>query len=186
MESESAGGRNVAPAPGRSARSPILHVGYHKTGTTWLQRSFFPRARGLTLVTPLAIRCELLVPSLVAFDPKRARASLLDGCSDRLVVSEEELSGNLHTGGLHGAFSEELAARLHAAFSEGRVLVFIRNQTRMILSAYKQYIKSGGTHRIRRFLQPSRSPHKTPNFSLDPRRGRARSRPRCPTPPRRA
>lgn len=146
---------------------PILHIGYHKTGTTWLQRSFFPRARGISLVPRIAVRREILVPTPVGFDPKRARARLLEGCSGRVVVSEEELSGNLHTGGLHGAFSEELAARLHAIFPEGRVLIVVRNQAKMVTSAYKQYIKSGGTHRIRGFLQPSRSPHKTPNFSLD-------------------
>jgi hypothetical protein len=149
------------------AGPPILHIGYHKTGSSWLQRSFFPRARGISLVERLAVRREILVPSLVAFDPERARARLLEGRSGRLVISEEELSGNLHTGGLHGAFSVELASRLHRCFPEGRVLVFIRNQTTMITSAYKQYIKSGGTHGIRRFLQPARSPHKTPNFSLD-------------------
>lgn len=146
---------------------PILHVGYHKTGSSWLQRQLFPNARGVSLVPRIEIRRNLLIPSPVAFDPERAREALCAGRSGRIVLSEEELSGNLHTGGLHGAFSVEIASRLHRTFPEGHVVVFIREQKTMVASAYKQYIKSGGTRRIRGFLTPAASPHKTPNFDLD-------------------
>ncbi len=149
------------------SNAPILHIGYHKTGSSWLQRVFFPRCRDVALVPRIEIRNQILVPTPVSFDAAAARARLLEGRAGRVVVSEEELSGNLHTGGLHGAFSREIAERLHACLPEGRVVVFIRNQRTMVTSAYKQYIKSGGTHRIQHFLTPSRSPHKTPNFSLD-------------------
>lgn len=148
-------------------QQPILHIGYHKTGSSWLQRQLFPNARDVSLVPRIEIRRQLLVPSPVAFDPERARAQLCAGRSGRLVLSEEELSGNLHTGGLHGAFSVELADRLHRCFPEGHVVVFVREQKTMVASAYKQYIKSGGTRRIRGFLTPAASPHKTPNFDLD-------------------
>jgi hypothetical protein len=150
-----------------SSDPPILHIGYHKTGSSWLQKQLFPNARGVSVVPRIEIRRSLLVPSPLAFDPDRARASLAAGREGRLVLSEEELSGNLHTGGLHGAFSVELAGRLHRCFPDGHVVVFIREQKTMIASAYKQYIKSGGTRSIRGFLTPAASPHKTPNFSLD-------------------
>lgn len=147
--------------------APILHIGYHKTGSSWLQQAVLPQARNVSLVSRADVRRSILIPSPVAFDPAEARRDLLEGRRGRVVVSEEELSGNLHTGGLHGAFSEEIAKRLHASFPDARVVVFIRDQRTMIASAYKQYIKSGGTRRIRRFLAPARSPHKTPNFALD-------------------
>jgi hypothetical protein len=146
---------------------PILHIGYHKTGSSWLQKQLFPNARGVSLVPRIEIRRNLLVPSPRAFDPEQARTALAAGRSGRLVLSEEELSGNLHTGGLHGAFSVELVDRLHRSFPDGHVLVFVREQKTMVASAYKQYIKSGGTRGIRGFLTPARSPHKTPHFSLD-------------------
>lgn len=149
------------------AAPPILHIGYHKTGSSWLQRAVFPRVRNVSLVPRAEIRRNILVPSLVAFDAEEARRRLLEGRPGRVVLSDEELSGNLHTGGLHGAFSKEVAERLRACFPDGRVVIFVRNQRTMIASAYKQYIKSGGTRRIERFLAPSGSPHKTPGFALD-------------------
>jgi hypothetical protein len=155
---------NEGPA---GERPPILHIGYHKTGSSWLQKQLFPNARGVSLVPRIEVRREVLVPGPASFDPETARASLLEGRDGRLVISEEELSGNLHTGGLHGAFSKELALRLHGCFPEGRVVVFVRNQRTMITSAYKQYIKGGGTRRIEGFLRPSKAPHKKPSFELD-------------------
>jgi hypothetical protein len=147
--------------------SPILHVGYHKTGSSWLQEQFFKNARDVAVVARQDIRRCLLVPSPGAFDPNVARAELFAGRRGRLVVSDEELSGNLHSGGLHGAFSLELAERLHRCLPEGRVVIVVRNQLTMIAAAYKQYIKSGGTRRIEGFLEPAKAPHKTPRFSLD-------------------
>jgi hypothetical protein len=146
---------------------PIVHIGFHKTGSSWLQRELLPRAQGVSLVPRREVRECLLVPTLRAFDPADARSRLLGGRAGRVVVSEEELSGNLHTGGLHGAFSKEIAERLHAALPEARVAVFIRSQTAMLAAAYRQYLKSGGTHRIGRFLEPSPAPHKRPRFELD-------------------
>lgn len=147
--------------------SPILHIGYHKTGSSWLQKQLFPNARGVSLVPRIEVRRHILVPGPATFDPETARAALLEGREGQLVLSEEELSGNLHTGGLHGAFSKELAHRLYGCFPEGRVVIFIRNQRTMISSAYKQYVKGGGTRRIERFLRPSKAPHKNPSFELD-------------------
>jgi hypothetical protein len=146
---------------------PILHIGYHKTGSSWLQQQLFPKAEGVSLVPRREIRRELLIPTPLVFDPDRAREKLVAGRSGRLAISEEELSGNLHTGGLHGAFSLEIADRLHRCFPEAQVVIFIREQKSMVAAAYKQYIKSGGTRCIEAFLTPAKSPHKTPNFSLD-------------------
>ncbi len=151
----------------RSDPRPILHVGYHKTGSSWLQEELFPKARGVAVVPRTDLRQNLLMPSPLVFDPDLARANLMAGRRGRLVLSEEELSGNLHAGGLHGAFSRELVDRLHRSFPDGHVVIFVREQKAMVASAYKQYIKGGGTRGIRGFLTPSPKPHKTPNFSLD-------------------
>ncbi len=151
-----------------STSSPhVIHIGYHKTGSSWFQKQLFPRVRNARFVARAEIRRSLLLPSPFAFDPDVARAQLLVGREDRLLLSEEELSGNLHTGGLHGGLSKEIAGRLHRSFPDARIAVFVRNQTTMIASSYKQYIKGGGSRNIRGFLEPSKAPHKIPNFSLD-------------------
>ncbi len=145
----------------------VIHIGYHKTGSSWFQKHLFPRVRNARFVARAEVRRSLLLPSPFAFDPDIARSRLLAGTEDRLLLSEEELSGNLHTGGLHGGLSKEIAGRLHKSFPDSRIVVFVRNQTAMIASSYKQYIKGGGSQNIRGFLEPSKAPHKIPNFSLD-------------------
>jgi hypothetical protein len=149
------------------ASDPIVHIGFHKTGSSWLQRELLPKVRGASVVPRRIVRESLLVPTARAFDAKGVRARLFESQDGRVIVSEEELSGNLHTGGLHGAFSDEIAARLHAVAPEARIVVFLRSQPAMLAAAYRQYLKSGGTHRIEGFLAPSRAPHKRPGFELD-------------------
>ena len=153
--------------PQRGAPRLVLHIGFPKAGSTWLQRELWPRARGARLVPRPVVRREILVPTPQAFDARAARRAVLGRGSDRVVLSEEELVGNLHTGGLHGAMSKEIADRLARAFPDAHVVILLRNQLDLIGSAYKQYVESGGTGSIHRFLRPARSPHKTPNFSLD-------------------
>jgi len=150
-----------------AAPAVVIHVGFHKTGTTWLQQELFPKVRNARLVPRPVIRRELLLPYPFGFDPQAARRGVLGDADGRVVLSEEELSGNLHTGGLHGSMSKEIAERLARAFPDAHVVIFVRSQKEMIASAYKQYVEGGGTGSIHRFLRPSRAPHKTPNFSLD-------------------
>src|SRR5262245_45902008 len=162
-----AGEWGVDSDPRRVAPRIVLHVGFPKAGSTWLQEEVWPRVRNARVVPRPVVRRELLVPSPLAFDPRAARRAILGRGADRVLVSEEELTGNLHTGGLHGAMSKEIAERLARAFPDAHVVILVRNQLDMIASAYKQYVESGGTGSIHRFLRPARSPHKTPNFSLD-------------------
>jgi len=153
--------------PRRGAPRVVLHIGFPKAGSTWLQREFLPRVRNARMIPRTVVRREILVPTPLAFDPRAARRAVLGRDGDRVLLSEEELAGNLHTGGLHGAMSKEIAERLARAFPDAHVVILLRNQLDMIASAYKQYVESGGTGSIHRFLRPARSPHKTPNFSLD-------------------
>lgn len=145
----------------------VVHIGYHKTGSTWLQRELFPKVRNGRLVSRPVIRRELLVPHPFRFDPQAARRNILEAAGGRAILSEEELSGNLHTAGLHGAMSKEIAQRLARTFPDAHIVVFVRDQMDMVASSYKQYVEGGGTGSIRRFLRPAPSPHKTPNFSLE-------------------
>jgi len=153
--------------PRRGAPRVVLHVGFPKAGSTWLQDELWPRARNARPIPRPVVRREILVPSQLAFDARAARRAVLGRGGERAILSEEELVGNLHNGGLHGAMSREIAERLAHAFPDAHVVILLRSQLDMIASAYKQYVESGGTGSIHRFLRPARSPHKTPNFSLD-------------------
>jgi hypothetical protein len=53
-------------------------------------------------------------------------------------------------------------------FPQGRVLIAIREQRRMICSLYRQYVRAGGTLSLRSYLDPPRKGrHSMPSFDLD-------------------
>ncbi|MHA3793012.1 sulfotransferase [Sphingomonas sp. YL-JM2C] len=130
---------------------PLVHIGYHKTATTWFQRCFYPRVEGRRYVPQPLVRRALLDPHALHFDPATARRLLGDGL-DTAILCEENLSGGLHNGGLAGCLSKDVAARIRATLPDARIVVVVRRQADAIASAYVQYVKGGGTHGVERYL----------------------------------
>lgn len=154
-------------------RNAIVHIGFHKTATNWFQRLYYPAVRNFSYIHRKRVRAAFLDVHAFDFDPAQALARLEAPGTDRLILCEEELSGNLHNGGLYGFLSKEVAHRLHATLPEAEIVIFIRSQPEMIGSVYKQYVKEGGTHSPRRYLFPfdfldphGFSPKKTPFFAF--------------------
>lgn len=140
----------------------LLHVGLHKTGTTWLQRRFFDE-RSIGFRLPLHrgrdVKAALITPFPLDFDPAAAAARLIpllrEGGDGTLpVISDERLSGNPHAGAYD---RKEIAERLRAVFPGARVLVVIREQRSMIRSTYKQYVRMGGPNALDEYLHWYRS-----------------------------
>ena len=145
-----------------SPNAPLIHIGYHKTGTTWLQQHLFVNAQsGFT--TPFNksddVAEYIVTPNSFDFKDANAREYMepvlaVAAASGLLpVITSERLSGSPHSGGFD---SKELADRLHSLFPDGRVLIVIREKKSMILSTYKQYVKGGGIGSIRSYLHPPR------------------------------
>jgi len=155
---------------------PIVHIGYHKTATTWLQTHFFPSVRNYRHAGKDALEAAILNEHELAYDPARARAQLLQGEPEpaKLIFSHEAFSGPPHVGGFQGFYATGMAQRLRATLPEARIVVVLRNQIDIVPTAYKQYVRVGGTHRIDRYLHPAtyqrigfHKPRKIPTFSLD-------------------
>jgi hypothetical protein len=133
--------------------APIVHIGYHKTATTWFQRDVYPRARSHRWVPREAARQALLDPFGLAFEPETARRRLFDHADARPpVICEENFSGYIHNGGLHGLMAPEAARRIKATFGAARVVILIRAQPAAIAASYVQYVRGGGTHGPDRYL----------------------------------
>jgi hypothetical protein len=154
--------------------APLVHIGYHKTATNWFQRVFYPSVKNYRYVKRKTVRKAFLFPDAFCFDPEEARRGLFGISKQPPILCEEELSGNIHTGGHGGCFSKDVAERLLKTLPNARIVIFIRNQVDMIASVYLQYIKEGGTHRPKRYLFPRQhlspsgfSPYHTPLFSFD-------------------
>lgn len=152
---------------------PLIHIGYHKTGTTWLQRSVFTRPEtGFgALDEHTDIHDHIVFPHALDFDPQACRAHFqpkfdqifADGKIP--VLSAERLCGNPHSGGYD---SKDIADRLADTFPDGRILIVLREQKSIILSTYKQYIRAGGPCKLRQYLYPpDRGKSRLPLFDFE-------------------
>ena len=141
----------------------LVHIGYAKTATSWLQEHLFANeGTGLGWIRKEAgnpVR-RLIDDDPLDFDAAATRAAidpLLDAVRGRglvPVVSVERLVGHPFSGGYD---SKEIADRIAAVFPEGRVLEVIREQRSMILSTYKQSVRAGSAATVEEFLDPPRS-----------------------------
>jgi hypothetical protein len=154
--------------------SVLIHIGYHKTATSWLQGYLFKHpdspmrtvgkskadapARAIIRTRPLEFDAAAV---RALFEPKLQKitdAGLLP------VVSNERLSGHPSSGGYD---SKEIADRLAAVFPEGRVLIVIREQRSVIQSVYKQYVLAGGPGSFQQFVEvPVDQADRIPGFDF--------------------
>jgi len=126
----------------------LLHVGYPKAGSTFLQRWF-------TAHPQLAYRLGALAGFHDVYDLTRACATADDGSLYR-VTSEELLSApHLHGGpyAMDYRLTEDadiaaaqlrVCAMLAALFPNALVLIVTRGFKSMILSSYSQFVRAGG------------------------------------------
>jgi Sulfotransferase family len=141
--------------------APVLvHIGYHKTGTKWLRAALFEDpSTGYGLISKETRPVRSLVRDRpLDFDPVRTR-SRLDPLIDEAraaglvpVVCWGRLAGHAYSGGYD---CKEIASRLKAVLPDARILVVIREQRGVILSTYKQYVRSGGVCSVEHFLHPA-------------------------------
>lgn len=152
----------------------LIHVGYHRTASSWLQKYLFSHPKsGLRWIGKAKddhpVR-QLIMLRWSEFEPGAVRA-LFDPYLERVrgrgsvpVVSFERLSGHPCSGGYDSAV---IAERLRAVFPEGRVLVVLREQRAAIVSNYKRYVRAGGPATLRDFvLPPSTNNLRVPLFDF--------------------
>ena len=129
------------------ARPLLIHIGYHKTGTTFLQRHLFRIPMGFRpIMDHDAVFAEITRPHALDFRPEALRAGIAARCAEPTkapidVISSEILSGNPFYGGRDSA---DIAHRLAVALPEARILITIREQIAAIASVYMQYLRRAG------------------------------------------
>lgn len=134
---------------------PIVHIGHHKTGTTWLQKSFYPAVTSHRFIDSRVVREALLAPNGLSFDAGRARNLILgEAAGISPLLCDERLSGSYLAGGLHGMVPPEVARRIKATLPDARIVIGIRAQPSMLAACYSQYVKDGGTFGVKHFLFP--------------------------------
>ena len=135
----------------------LVHIGFPKTATTWLQNSVFNN-NDLGFLCPWGNRCGLAIDHFVnanpyVFNPKNvseyfnfSTSNIQDKC---YVISEETLLGDPAKGRYWGKI---VADRLFDTFPKAKILICIREQKSYILSAYKEYVRNGGVYNLERYL----------------------------------
>ena len=134
---------------------PLIHIGYHKTATTWLQERLFIDPLGYVPVMSHAeVSQHIVSPNGLKFDKGSAPALIAQRVADisegRIpIISSEILCGNPFYGGRE---SDVFANRLKMSFPNAKIFISIREQHRMLVSLYMQYLSRGGTLTCERFF----------------------------------
>ena len=158
----------------------LIHIGYHKTGTTWLQNELFVSKN--ETFQPLCVNGagESSLARHFVFDEthnllnpfdsnektiRRELKTILKAKQNRekafFVMSHERLSGNPHSSGFD---SSVIARRIKNVFPKGKILIVLREQKSFVVSNYFQYLSAGGTHGIYKYLNLTYD-GKRPDFS---------------------
>jgi Sulfotransferase family len=109
----------------------LIHIGYHRTGSSFLQTELFP------LIPRVAITPYLEEAERHAADPTLRLA----------IFTDESLSNDLTCDTPH--FAPELARK----FPGARILIGIRSQYSVMRGAYHLYMKTGGTDDYEAFVR---------------------------------
>jgi hypothetical protein len=153
-----------------SADIPLLHIGFYKAASTWLQKIMFTPDYGYEHVLDIFSLHSLLVdPEQEKFDPARVADVLADkrkAIADRghvPVFSSEALCGDLLRKGYN---RWQNADRLKQVVSRARVLLVVREQRDLIRSMYKTMVMWGMAYPVDSLLRTGPGPS-LPRFDME-------------------
>ncbi len=136
----------------------IFHIGYHKTATSWLQRSLFiPECGYGPLMTHEEVDQFITRPHPFVFQ-SAPTAALLEHRQAKQptslipVVSSELLCGQPFFGGRE-AFM--FAERIHQIAPNAKIVMTVRPQQEILTSIYMQFVRRGGQAAPRHFFKPN-------------------------------
>jgi len=130
----------------------LIHIGYPKTGTTWFQNKLYPHVNNITFFNRKVVKEDFILSNALCFDAETLKQKYSNQQSTILLSHELLVGGMIHMGGINGFLTKEFCDRLHSVFPDGNIILFIRNQIDIIVSAYNQYIRGGGNYSINKYL----------------------------------
>lgn len=148
---------------------PVFHIGYHKTGTSYLQKKVLDRfpehflrvdRRSIFEHAIFPNSLEKPLPRLKQFISKQqaqARAHRIPA-----IFSCERLSGGPHSGGYD---SLEIAHRIQKSAPNSKIFIVIREQESMIRSCHAQFVRAYGSLSLEEYIDLPR-PHRNQHFRL--------------------
>jgi len=142
----------------------LIHIGYPKAASTWLQYEIFSQAQagfmspwgpyqGFNRIPEGSE--QFIIKNPFRFSPEAVRQVFEPGLYEAykrglIPVLSDELLMSDHANNRY--WTKEVADRLHAVFPKARILIFIREQKSMIKSSYGQYLIGAGNVTIRQYI----------------------------------
>ena len=105
----------------------VIHLGLHKTGTTFLQKCVFPKLKDVEVQHLMNI-CQIKFTSF----------------KKTLLISSEGLLSSMPHYPDNGTVEDSIEA-LRRIFPNAKIILGIRNERSWFKSCWNQYIRSGGT-----------------------------------------
>lgn len=135
-----------------------LHIGYPKTGTTFLQFQYFPFIEEVYFINQEKLFksgfLNLIYDDITITDVEKYNIILNqwkeEAGGKSLFISYEGFMGNIYAGLKN---LPTVIERLKAISFEFKLLVTIRRQQDIINSSYVQYVHQGGALKFKKFIQ---------------------------------
>lgn len=144
----------------------LIHIGFHKTGTTWLQENYFIKNPDIYKTVGNNVkefaynfiygRGDYKNPFDFNGDKIKDRFTTFFNSLDEndknkvLIISDEDLCGHMWSGGVQ---ARRIADDLRSVFPDAKILITIREQVNAIVSSYKHFIRAGGSCSIGQYLK---------------------------------
>lgn len=122
----------------------LIHVGYHKTGTTWLKSHFFRNVKNAGIVYYDDFNFNLTAgKEFFEIKPEKMACT-----KDFRIITAHVLSGFINGRWENGAYRKLFSEYFKSNFPDAHIILFIRNQLDMIPSFYSSYLRKGGSLKI--------------------------------------
>lgn len=137
-----------------SSVDTYIHIGHHKTGTTFLQKKIFPQLAVNFVNLP---DTRLIIGD--KFIPEDYRKTIIDSINFKsslpLVISSEMYLGKSEGSNNPDWDAKRIANRLKQAYPNAKIIITIRNQIEYIYSIYTHRLLIGGleTHSLNSYLK---------------------------------
>jgi len=125
-----------------------FHIGFHKTGTTWLQNEVFSNTEFFNFINNhLRPWDDILIDYLVTTHPDDFESDkLFEIVNKRInktkinIVSAERLSGHPISGGYD---TRSIAEKIYKTFPKAKIIIVTRDYKSFTISTFKQIVKQG-------------------------------------------
>lgn len=126
-----------------------IHIGFPKTGTTFLQQDIFPCLKGINYFERGFVESLFQAKLLTKDCDKSLKEDIEKYLTGKNLISYELLT----VGRIQEPVDYRLICdRLFSLFPNAKIIITLRNQYELIRSVYAQHVQNGGTKTFQSFI----------------------------------